>query len=189
MGVARVWMGSSPTIDYVSPIISIAIQTGKVMWDVIIVMILLFMLFSFGVWRSFTSGGLREIIEFSKLAAIIENDIFDGETKTFVLERNGKDKEVKIKTINGAWSTIYSSPKSSGSLFFGSKRENGLHLEFSAWSDGEDDFITLIEMDGDKVIRESEFNLEKKGLAPAIYALVDLIERMSFNSSVWDEVS
>ena len=33
-------------------------------------------------------------------------------------------------------------------------------------------------MDGDKVIRESEFNLEKKGLAPAVYTLIDIIERM-----------
>ena len=49
--------------------------------------------------------------------------------------------------------------------------------------------MTLIEKDGNKVIKESEYNLEKKGLAPAIYALVDLIERMSSTSTVWDEVS
>ena len=158
------------------------------MWSVITA-ILLFLLLSFGVWRSFTSGVLRGAIEFTKLAAEIENDIFDGESKTFLLEKNGKEKTVKIKTINSAWNCIYSSPTSSGNLYFGSKRENGLHLEFSAWSDGEDNFMTLIEKDGNKVIKESEYNLEKKGLAPAIYALVDLIERMSSTSSVWDEVS
>ncbi len=160
------------------------------MWDVIAVMILLFLLLSFGVWRSFTSGVLREMIEFTKLAAKMENDIFDGETKTFVLERNGKEKAVKIKTVNSAWNSIYSSPTSSGVLYYGPMRKSGLHLEFSAWSDGEDDFMTLIEKDGDKVIRESEFNLEKKGLAPAVYALIDHIERMSSPPTVWrDEVS
>ena len=69
-------------------------------------------------------------------------------------------------------------------------RKNGLHLEFSAWSDGEDDFMTLIEKDGNKIIKESEYNLEKKGLAPAVYALIDIIERMSSTPTVWrDEVS
>ena len=160
------------------------------MWDVVLIVILLFLLLSFGVWRSFTSGVLRGAIEFTKLAAKMENDIFDGETKTFVLERNGKEKAVKIKTVNSAWNSIYSSPTSSGVLYYGPMRKNGLHLEFSAWSDGEDDFMTLIEKDGDKVIRESEFNLEKKGLAPAVYALIDLIERMSSTPTVWrDEVS
>ena len=149
------------------------------MWDVIAVMILLFLLLSFGVSRSFTSGVLRGAIEFTKLAAKMENDIFDGETKTFVLSKEGKEKTVKIKTINNAWNSIYSSNTASGSLYFSPKRENELHLEFSAWSNGEDDFMTLIEKDGDKVIRKSEFNLEKKGLAPAVYALIDLIERMS----------
>ena len=144
----------------------------------VLTFILLFLLLSFGVWRSFTSGVLRGAIEFTKLAAKMESDIFDSETKTFVLERNGKEKAVKIKTINNAWNSIVSPRTSSGSLYFGLKRENGLHLDFSAWSDGEDDFMTLIEMDGDKVIRESEFNLEKKGLAPAVYTLIDIIERM-----------
>ena len=153
------------------------------MWNVIAV-ILLFLLLSFGVWRSFNSGILRGAIEFTKLAAKMENDIFDGETKTFVIERNGKEKSVKIKTINSAWNSIFTSPTSSGSLYFGPSRKNGLHLEFSAWSNGEDGFMTLIEKNGDKVIRESEFNLEKKGLAPAVYALVDLIERMSSTFTV-----
>jgi len=159
------------------------------MWDVLVVIFVLLLLLSFGVWRSFTSGVLRGAIEFTKLAAKIENDIFAGETKTFVLKKNGKEKTVKIKTINNAWNSIYSSQTSSGSLYYGPKRENGLHLEFSAWSNNDDDFMTLIEKDGDKTIREYEFNLEKKGLGPAVDALIDLIERMSSTSTVWDEVS
>jgi len=78
------------------------------MW-VVITVILLFLLFSLGVWRSFTSGDLREMIEFSKLAGDVKKDIFDGETKTFVVVKKGKEKAVQIKTMNNAWNSIYSS--------------------------------------------------------------------------------
>ena len=152
------------------------------MW-IVITVILLFLLVSYRVWRFIDSGELRDMIEFVKLPMTIEKDIFDGETKTFVLEKNGKEKAVQIKTMNNAWNSIYSSRISSGSLYFGLKREKGLHLDFSAWSDGEDDFMTLIEKDGTKVINESEYNLEKKGLVPALYALVDLTQRMSSTSN------
>ena len=49
--------------------------------------------------------------------------------------------------------------------------------------------MTIIEMDGEKVIQEDEYNLEEKGLVPAVRRMIDLIERMSSTSSVWDEVS
>ena len=49
--------------------------------------------------------------------------------------------------------------------------------------------MTIIEKNGDKIIKEDEYNLEEKGLGPAIYKIKDLIERMSSPSSVWDEVS
>ncbi|MGY8701870.1 MAG: hypothetical protein ACKVHH_04075 [Candidatus Poseidoniales archaeon] len=153
------------------------------MWGVLTA-ILLFLLLSFGVWRSFTSGMLRGAIEFTKLSAKVESDMFDGETKTFVLERNGKEKAVKIKTVNDAWDSIISPRESSGSLYFGLKRENSLHLDFSSWSSGGVGMMTLIEKDGNKIIKEDEYNLEEKGLLPAIYTLVDLIERMSSTSTV-----
>ena len=117
------------------------------MW-IVITVILLFLLFSLGVWRSFTSGELRELIEFSKLAGNIKKDIFDGETKTFVVEKNGKEKAVKIKTLNNAWDSIYSSRFSSGSLYFGLNREQGLHIYFSAWTVAADAFITFIHKHG-----------------------------------------
>ena len=163
-----------------STIFLILIITG--MW-IVITVILLFLLLSLGVWRSFTSGVLREMIDFSKLAGDIKKDIFDGETKTFVVEKNGKEKAVKIKTMNNAWESIISPRFSSGSLYFGLKREKGLHLDFSAWTNGADDFMTLIEKDGTKVINESEYNLDKKGPGPPVYALVDLIQRMSSTSN------
>ena len=110
--------------------------------------------------------------------------MFDGETKTFVLEKNGKEKALKIKKINDALNAITSSRISSGSISFDPKRENGLYLEFSIWESGGVSLMTIIEKNGNKIIQEDEYNLEEKGLLPAIYTLVDLIERMSSTSTV-----
>ena len=156
------------------------------MWETHIVILLILLLF-FGVWRSFTSGMLRGAIDFSKLMAKMESDMFDGETKTFVLERNGEEKAIKIKTVNNAWNSIISPRESSGSLYFGLKQENSLHLDFLSWSSGGVMLMTIIEKDGNKIIKEEEYNLEEKGLAPAVYTLVDIVERMSSITSVWDE--
>jgi hypothetical protein len=57
------------------------------------------------------------------------------------------------------------------------------------WESGGVHHMTIIEMDGEKVIQEDEYNLEEKGLVPAVHRMIDLIERMSSTSSVWDEVS
>ena len=158
------------------------------MWGTLGV-IFLILLLSFGVWHSFTSGVLREMIESAKLQILIERDMFDGETKTFVLERNGKEKALKIKKINDALNAISSSRTSSGSISFDPKRENGLYFEFSMWESGGVGLMTIIEKNGNKIIQEDEYNLEEKGLVPAVYKMIDLIERMSSTSSVWDEFS
>ncbi|MEJ6563104.1 MAG: hypothetical protein QNL85_05300 [Euryarchaeota archaeon] len=158
------------------------------MWGTLGVISLILLLL-LGVWHSFTSGVLREMIEFAKLPILIDRDMFDGETKTFVLQRNGKEKALKIKKINDALNAITSSRISSGSISFDPKREKGLYLEFSMWESGGVGLMTIIEKNGDKIIKEDEYNLEEKGLGPAIYKIKDLIERMSSPSSVWDEVS
>ncbi len=61
------------------------------MW-IVITVILLFLLFSLGVWRSFTSCVLIDMIEFSKLAVDIKMDFFDCETKSFVVETIVKEQ-------------------------------------------------------------------------------------------------
>ena len=115
--------------------------------------------------------------------------MFDGETKTFVFKKNGKEKALKIKNANDALNALSSSRTSSGSISFDPKRENGLHLVFSMWVSGGVHHMTIIEMDGEKVIQEDEYNLEEKGLVSSVHRMIDLIEQMSSPSSVWDEVS
>ena len=109
--------------------------------------------------------------------------------KTFVFKKNGVEKALKIKKPNDALNSITSSRTSSGTISFDPKRENGLHLEFSMWLSGGVSFMTIIEKDGNKIIQEDEYNLEENGLMPAVYRMIDLIERMSSTSSVWDEFS
>ena len=148
------------------------------MWGTLGV-IFLILLLSFGVWYSITNS----------LPFLIEKDMFDGETKTFVFKKNGKEKALKIKKANDALNSITSTRTSSGSISFDPKREDGLHLVFSMWESGGVHHMTIIEMDGEKVIQEDDYNLEEKGLVPAVHRMIDLIERMSSTSSVWDEVS
>ena len=142
--------------------------------------IFLILLLSFGVWHSITNS----------LSFLIEKDMFDGETKTFVFKKNGKEKVLKIKKANDALKSITATRTSSGSISFDPKRENGLHLVFSVWESGGVHLMTIIEMDGEKVIQEDEYNFdEAKGLVSAVHRMIDLLERMSSTSSVWDEVS
>ena len=148
------------------------------MWGTLGV-IFLILLLSFGVWYSITNS----------IFILIDKDIFDGETKTFVFKKNGKEKALKIKKAEDALNALTSSRTSSGSISFDPKRENGLHLVYSLWESGGVGHMTIIEMDGEKVIQEDEYNLEEKGLVPAVRRMIDLIERMSSTSSVWDEVS
>jgi len=148
------------------------------MWGTLGV-IFLILLLSFGVWYFFTNS----------IFILIDKDIFDGETKTFVFKKNGKEKALKIKKAEDALNALTSSRTSSGSISFDPKRENGLHLVYSLWESGGVGHMTIIEMDGEKVIQEDEYNLEEKGLVPAVRRVIDLIERMSSTSSVWDEVS
>ena len=155
------------------------------MWGTLGV-IFLILLLSFGVWYFFTSGVLKELID---SVTIFDKDMFDGETKTFVFKKNGKEKALKIKKAEDALNALTSSRTSSGSISFDPKREDGLHLAYSLWESGGVSHMTIIEMDGEKVIQEDEYNLEEKGLVPAVRRVIDLIERMSSTSSVWDEVS
>ena len=161
-------------------------------WDTIGVLLTIFgliLLFIYSTWRSFTSGDLREIIEFHKLVKRVNDDLFDGETKILVLNKDGKERPVKIKTINDALNRISFKTKLS-KLYLSPDKERGLHLEFSTWDNDEDDFVTLIEKDGNEIIRESEINLDKMGPGPYVDVLIDMIERMnSSEANWWDEIS
>lgn len=158
------------------------------MWDTVLVVVFVLVAIGFGIWRSYHSGELSKIIGFMKLASNANDDLFGGETKTFVIDNNGVEKNVKIKTVNDALNTIMvSSINHDGprKLYFGPQREKGLHLEYSLKSQYGDDFLTLVEKDGGEVIIESEINLDKLGPVPVADILLDLVERMASSPTTW----
>ena len=155
------------------------------MWDVIAFALVVAVVFGLGAYRSFKHGELGKFIDFMKLASKANDDLFGGETKTFVVATTGAERTIKVKTINDAISHIFASATSLSTLYFGPQRESGLHLEYSVYSEHNDDFMRLTEKEGEEVINTSEFNLDKMGPVPAVDVLISLIGRMGTSPTTW----
>ena len=65
------------------------------MWEVIAFGLVVTIVVAFTVWRSYKHGELRKFIEFMKVAAKANDDLFEGEIKTFVLDANGAERTVR----------------------------------------------------------------------------------------------
>ena len=155
------------------------------MWENVAVFAFLVLVAGISAWRSFKHGDLRKLIGFFKVVSKVNNDLFGGDTKTFVLDRNGEEMPVEIKTVSDALNLVFSQPSSSGKLYFGPQRAAGLHLEFNVFSQYNDDFTRLIEKEGEEVINTSEFNLDKMGPTPLVEVLTNLIGRMATSPTTW----
>lgn len=156
------------------------------MWDTVAVSVIVILVFSIGVYRSLKYGDLGKLVGFTKLISKANNDLFDGARKTFVLNENGEERTVEIKTITDAINTIFTRRNEESTLlYFGPQREDGLHLMFSVYNKYDDDYMKLVEKNGAEVIRTSEFNLDKSGPGPAADVLVDLIGRMGTSTTTW----
>ncbi|MGB0313637.1 MAG: hypothetical protein ACPGDD_07090, partial [Poseidonia sp.] len=68
------------------------------MLDLILAGAIVLMLVAYGIWKVFTSGELREIVDFISMASQMDNDLFGGETREFVLNVEGVDRTIGIKT-------------------------------------------------------------------------------------------
>ena len=122
------------------------------MWENVAIAVFVAIVFGIAVWRSFRHGELGQLIGFFKVASKVNNDLFGGETKTFVLDRNGEEKPVEIKTVSDALNLVFSRQSPSGKLYFGPQRAGGLHLEFNVFSQYDDDFMRFIEKEGEEVL-------------------------------------
>ena len=155
------------------------------MWDVVIFGLAFTVLVVFSAWRWYKSGEFGNFVVFMKLATSAKNDLFDGETKTFVVSTNGTERTVGVKTVNDALNNIFATSSTSSRLYFGPQRETGLHLEYSIFSKNGDDFMRLTEKNGEKVINTLEFNLDKEGPVPAMELLISLVRRMGATPANW----
>lgn len=158
------------------------------MWDVIILVVLVGLAIGYGVWKSLASGELRQIVEFTKMASEMNNDLFGGETREFVLNVNGVDRTVGIKTTHDINNHVFEAVESGTCILSSSQhRTEGLHLVFRIHNEHGDDIMTLTERDGEKVVNTSEFNLDNMGPAPLINRFKDLVLRMSTPQSAESE--
>jgi len=156
------------------------------MWDVVIFGLAFAVLVVFSAWRSYKSGELRKFIEFMKVAAKANENLFDGETKTFVVSTNGNERTVGVKTIQDAFSKIFVPSSTVSKLYFGPQRESGLHVEYSISTEGRGDVLRLTEKEGEKVINTSEFNLDQQtGAVQAMEMIVSLVGRMGATPANW----
>ena len=156
------------------------------MWEVIAFGLVFSIVVVFTAWRSYKHGELRKFIEFMKVAAKANDDLFDGETKTFVVSTNGTERTVGVKTIHDAFSKIFVPSSTVSKLYFGPQRESGLHVEYSISTEGRGDVLRLTEKEGEKVINTSEFNLDQQtGAVQAMEMIVSLVGRMGATPANW----
>jgi hypothetical protein len=156
------------------------------MWDVVIFGLAFAVLVVFSAWRWHKSGEFGNFVVFMKLATSAKNDLFEGETKTFVVSTNGTERTVGVKTIHDAFSKIFVPSSTVSKLYFGPQRESGLHVEYSISTEGRGDVLRLTEKEGEKVINTSEFNLDQQtGAVQAMEMIVSLVGRMGATPANW----
>jgi len=149
------------------------------MWGTIILILLFGLTIGYGVWKSLTSGELKQILDFVKMASQMDNDLFGGETREFVLNVEGVDRTIGIKTSQDIHDRVFESVESGTCILSSSQdRTEGLHMVFRIHSKNGDDFMTLTERDGERVVDTTEYNLDNMNPAPLINRLTSLVRRM-----------
>ena len=153
------------------------------MLDLLLAAIVL-MFAAYGVWKAFTSSELRQIVDFVSMASKMDNDLFGGETREFVLNVEGVDRTVGIKTAQDIHDRVFE-PIESGTCILSSSehRIEGLHLVFRIHRKNGDDIMTLTERDGERVVDTTEYNLDKMNPVPLINHLNDIVRRMGTSQS------
>ncbi|MDB9834750.1 hypothetical protein OAC38_01810 [Candidatus Poseidoniaceae archaeon] len=155
------------------------------MWDVVVFGLAFAVWFLFGAWKSYKSGEFTKFIDHIKLASSVNDDLFDGETKTFVVSTNGSERTVGVRTKKDAMNKLLIPSTIVSKLYFGPQRDSGLHLEYILSMEGKGDFLRLTEKEGEKIINTSEFNLSKTGAVPALEMIVSLVLRMGATPANW----
>lgn len=159
------------------------------MWGTIIVILLFGLTIGYGVWKSFTSGELGQVVDFLKIASQMDNDLFGGETREFVLNVEGVDRTVGIKTTQDVHDRVFESVESGTCILSSSQnRTEGHYLVFYIQSKNGDDIMTLTERDGERVVDTTEYNLDGMNPASLINHLTGIVRRMSSPQSVEGEI-
>lgn len=153
------------------------------MLDLIFAGTIVLMLVAYGIWRVVTSGELRQIADFISMASQMDNDVFGGETREFVLNVEGVDRTVGIKTAQDIHDRVFERIESGTCILSSSEhRIEGLHLVFRFHHENEGVVLNLTERDGERGVNTTEYNLETNPV-PLINHLTDLVRRMGTSQS------
>ena len=154
------------------------------MLDLILAGAIVLMLVAYGIWKVVTSSELRQIVDFISMASQMDNDLFGGETREFVLNVEGVDRTVGIKTAQDIHDHVFERIESGTCILSSSEhRIEGLHLVFRFQRQHGDDVLNLTERDGDRVVDTTEYNLDNMNPVPLVNHLTDLVRRMGTSQS------
>ncbi len=104
---------------------------------------------------------LPGIIALLKLPALAQKPAFqDGSTRTLQAQIDGKEKELKVTTLDDLLTKMMSTKKK-GILYLDEDRKGGRNIEMELSSDDEDDYMRLKLLHGEETLRDQQFNLDK----------------------------
>ena len=144
------------------------------MWDLLPVALLL-MFVAYRIWRAISSGEFGELTEFGKMLKELNEDIFGGETRNFVLKTEAGERTVGVKTYRDVdfWADDHA-----GTIWWEQEGPGGRHFTFQITL-GADDIMTLVEMDGEEEVRKAEFNLDKSEGLSMMNTVTSYLHRIS----------
>ena len=104
---------------------------------------------------------LPGVIALLKLPALAQKPAFqDGSTRTLQAQIDGKEKELKVTTLDDLLTKMMSTKKK-GFLYLDEDRKGGRNIEMELTSDDEDDYMRLKLLHGEETLRDQQFNLDK----------------------------
>ena len=104
---------------------------------------------------------LPGVIALLKLPALAQKPAFqDGSTRTLQAQIDGKEKELKVTTLDDLLTKMMSTKKK-GILYLDEDRKGGRNIEMELTSDDEDDYMRLKLLHGEETLRDQQFNLDK----------------------------
>ena len=104
---------------------------------------------------------LPGVIALLKLPALAQKPAFqDGSTRTLQAQIDGKEKELKVTTLDDLLTKMMSTKKKC-ILYLDGDRKGGRNIEMELTSDDDDDYMRLKLLHGEETLRDQQFNLDK----------------------------
>ena len=106
-----------------------------------------------------------EFMEMFKLPALAQKPAFqNGETRYLKAEIDGKEKDLKVRTLNDFFQQTMSM-NSKIIVYLDDDWKGGRKLEMETTSSGGDDYIRITHSNGGSVLAEEKLNLDKNPVA------------------------